>query len=207
MTSAARKTSAAHPKTRANSQNAEANARANAAMVRYARGDDDAFAELYEILSPRLYRLCLSLCGTNDAEELLQEVFLKVHRARATFIETGGVVAWSFAIARTTHLDRVRYTRRRPETAMDNGLLELRPADGVDPESLATERALSQAFECQLARLSDNLRAAYMSVKVHGMSYADASAVLDISVDAVKQRVHRACDELKAALSLCRDAA
>lgn len=185
----------------ATTQLSEANTRANAAMLRYADGDDDAFAELYEIVSPRLYRLCLSLCGEVDAEELLQEVFLKMHRARASFVELGGVTAWACAIARTTHLDRVRYTRRRPETSMDHSFLDMRAANSLDPESLATAGALSAAIAARIEQLSDNLRIAFLTVKVKGMSYADASAALDISVDAVKQRVSRACVELKTVLA------
>ena len=138
----------------------------------------------------------------------MQEVFLKMHRARASFVEGGGAIAWAFTIARTTHVDRVRYARRRPVTPLDHRLLDIHAANGCDPESLASACALSSAIECQIEQLSDNLRAAFLTVRVKGLSYADASAALDISVDAVKQRVSRACGELKAVLSdPCQDAA
>jgi RNA polymerase sigma-70 factor, ECF subfamily len=198
-------TSAAQPQ-RSPAQT-ELNAHANAAMTRYAQGEDDAFAELYQLLSPRLYRLCLYLCGANDAEELLQDTFLKIHRTRARFVETGGVVAWAFAIARMTHLDRVRYKRRRRGTTHDCELLERQAAPGADPDSMSAQHMLEVRFERELSQLTDNLRSAYVLVKLHGMSCLEASETLDVSVDAVKQRVHRACEKLKSSLTEALEAA
>lgn len=186
---------------RARTEQSAETARATAAMDRYARGDAAAFEELYRLLSPRLYRLCIYLAGRNDADELLQEVFLKLHRARESFVPGGSVVAWSYAIARTTHLDRIRRRKRRPEAPLEAAQLETRAADGsTNPESTAAQRALQQVFENELARLSETLRAAYVMVKIEGLSCAEAGSVLGASTSAIKQRVHRASEQLKAAL-------
>ena len=177
-------------------------ARANAAMIRYAGGDDAAFPELYRLLAPSLYRLCRWLCA-GDASELFQEVFLKIHRARATFVDSGSVFAWSAAIARKTHVDLVRYRARRPETALPSNLLELQPPSGVpSPEAPLLQRDLEREIERKLGVLSDNLRVAYDLVKIRGQSYADASVTLGAPVDAIKQRVHRASEELRAGVTL-----
>src|SRR5688572_22844470 len=177
-------------------------ARANAAMIRYAGGDDAAFRELYELLAPRLYRLCHWLSPA-DGGELFQEVFLKIHRARATFVDSGSVFAWSAAIARKTHVDLVRYRARRPETALPATQLELRPSHGVSsPEAPLLLRELSREVERELASLSDNLRSAYDLVKIRGRSYADASVELGAPIDAIKQRVHRACEEIRTSVTL-----
>ena len=181
----------------------DATAHANAAMARYAAGDERAFPELYRLLAPRLYRLCIYLGGRNDAEELLQEVFLKIHRARASFVPEGSVVAWSYAIARTTQLDRLRRRKRRPEAPLEQAQLETRPADAsCDPEHASNQRALECVLENELARLSETLRSAYVLVKVEGLSVADAASVLGASTSAVKQRVHRAMEELKHGLAV-----
>ena len=177
-------------------------ARANAAMIRYANGDDAAFPELYRLLSPRLYRLCRWLSPA-DASELFQEVFLKIHRARATFVDSGSVFAWSAAIARKTHVDLARYRARRPETALPSCQLELRPVHGTSsPEAPLLTRELEREVERELGLLSDNLRVAYDLVKVRGKSYADASLELGAPVDALKQRVHRASAEIRAGVTL-----
>jgi RNA polymerase sigma-70 factor (ECF subfamily) len=176
--------------------------RATAAMERYARGEDAAFQELYRLLSPRLYRLCVYLGGRNDADELLQEVFLKLHRARASFAPGGSVVAWSYAIARTTHLDRVRRRIRRPEAPLEAAQLETWAApDHSSPESLSSQRALEARFEIELGQLTETLRSAYVMVKLEGLGCAQAAEVLGVSINAVKQRVHRASEQLKAALA------
>lgn len=177
-------------------------ARANAAMIRYANGDDAAFHELYQLLSPRLYRLCRWLCGA-DASELLQEVFLKIHRARATFVDSASVFAWSAAIARKTHVDRLRYRARRPETALPSSHFELRASHGAhSPDVPLLQRELEHEIQRELGLLSDNLRVAYDLVKVRGRSYADASAELGAPIDAIKQRVHRASEEIRAGVTL-----
>jgi RNA polymerase sigma-70 factor, ECF subfamily len=192
----------AHDRRRSVTTLSENTLRANAAMLRYAQGDDDAFPELYALLSPRLFRLCSWLCA-KDASELLQEVFLKIHRARSTFVPSGSVFAWSAAIAHKTHVDRVRYRARRRETALPSEQLELRPSPSADsPEAPLLERELSAEIERELHVLSDNLRVAYDLVKIHGRSYADASVALGAPVDAIKQRVHRASEEIKAGVSL-----
>ncbi|MET0385987.1 MAG: RNA polymerase sigma factor, partial [Polyangiales bacterium] len=179
----------------------EQTVRATAAMDRYARGDSAAFEELYRLLSPRLYRLCTYLAGREDADELLQEVFLKLHRARASFVPGGSVVAWSYAIARTTQLDRLRRRKRRPEAPLEAAQLETRAAQpGSDPESAAAQRALEAVFEKELGELSETLRAAYVMVKLEGLGCAEAASVLGVSTSAIKQRVHRASEQLKAAL-------
>jgi RNA polymerase sigma-70 factor (ECF subfamily) len=188
--------------TRPEPQTSGQTARANAAMIRYANGDDTAFPELYRLLAPGLYRLCRWLCA-GDASELCQDVFLKIHRARATFVDSGSVFAWSAAIARKTHVDRVRYRARRPETALPSNLLELSPPScALSPEAPLLQRDLEREVERKLGLLSDNLRVAYDLVKIRGQSYADASVALGAPIDAIKQRVHRASEEIRAGVTL-----
>lgn len=175
---------------------------ANEAMLRYAQGDATAFADLYPLLAPRLYRHCLALSGQNDAEELLQEVFLKIHRARASFVDSGGVFAWASTIARTTHLDLVRYRKCRPETSTEHDHLDRHAANDADrPDDISTRNALQTEVERELNLLSDNLRSAYVLVKLDGLSCAAAGAELGVSIAAVKQRVCRATSILKTNLA------
>src|SRR5262245_49575512 len=101
-------------------------------MRRYAQGEN-VFDQLYALMTPRLYRFCQHLARDKpDGDDLFQETFLKLHRARATYLPGANALHWAFAIARSAHIDRLRYRRRRPEdpgathdAAEDNGL----PAD------------------------------------------------------------------------------
>jgi len=173
----------------------------NAAMERYVSGDDRAFDELYRLLSPRLLGMCCRLAGPVDAEDICQETFIKIHRARSTYSVEGNVTTWAFTIARRTFLDRVRHRRRRPEVASPNVQLTLQAPVGATCPEFAIDR---QRFDAELERrvsgLSDNLRSAYLLVRRGGLSCAQAGEELDSSVCAIKQRVHRASEELTAGM-------
>lgn len=187
-------------------QRSEQAVRANAAMLRYAKGDDAAFRELYRLLAPRLQRLCRWLCA-NEADELFQEVFLKIHRSRAMFVDSGSVFAWAAAIARKTHVDRVRYRARRHESLVPSHQLEHRAQTGaVLPDARLVQRDLQREVEREVGLLSDNLRGAYDLVKIRGLTHAEASAELGAPIDAVKQRVHRASEEIRDSLTLYEQA-
>src|SRR4051812_45087970 len=76
-------------------------AAANAAMERYAAGDDEAFSELYDALSPRLLNfLTRQTRDSSRAEDLLQQTMLQIHCARGRFLRGADVLPWAFAIAR-----------------------------------------------------------------------------------------------------------
>jgi RNA polymerase sigma-70 factor (ECF subfamily) len=176
-------------------------ARTNAAMQRYAWGDDRAFDELYSLLAPRLRRLCLRVTDAAEAEDICQETFIKIHRARATYSDRGNVSTWAFIIARRTLVDRVRYRRRRPELALGPAPLTAHSAPDSDcPETRVDQRRYEGELDRQLSALPENLRSAYELVKVQGLSYTEAGAILDTSHTAVKQRMHRVRQQLTAAL-------
>src|SRR5215467_1908558 len=87
---------------------------ADAAMERYARGDEAAFGELYDAIAPRLLGFLRK--ATRDAcvaEDLMQQTLLHMHRARGSFIPGAPVLPWAFAIARRLMTDHAR--RRRVE--------------------------------------------------------------------------------------------
>jgi len=170
-------------------------------MERYALGDDRAFQELYTLLAPRLYRVCTYLAGRSDADEVLQEVFLKIHRARTTFVHGGSVIAWSFAIARTTCLDRLRRQKRRPECRLDEEQLEAQASRTRFARSRSHRSHVALALECKLRGLSEVLRSAFVLVKVEGLSCAETAKLLGTSVSAIKQRVHRATEALRIELA------
>ncbi len=90
-------------------------AAADAAMERYADGDDGAFDELYDLLAPPLYRALLR--QTRDAEraeDLVQQTMLQLHLTRGRFQRGSSVFPWAFALARRKLVDEIRAARRRP---------------------------------------------------------------------------------------------
>jgi RNA polymerase sigma-70 factor (ECF subfamily) len=175
-------------------------------MARYAAGEDGVFEAIYQGLEAPLYRFCLRLTARrHEADDLFQETFLKMHRARATYASGASVLHWCFAIARSLYLTRVRYWRRRPEwlgPANDVAELEHIHVDAEStPEAELIADRLLDVVVAELRKMSEKNRSAYVLMREEGLSAADAAAVLGTTVDGVKQRAHRADQQIKSALS------
>src|SRR3954462_13074373 len=130
-------------------------------MQRYCDGDASAFRELYALVAPRLLGYLLKMARSRAvADDLLQQTFLKVHRARATYVRGADPVPWIYSIAHRTFIDEARRVKRAHVPAGDDvpeipanitGESDERRDDPrVDPE-LAKEAlaALSQLPEQQ----------------------------------------------------------
>lgn len=172
---------------------------ADAAMDRYAAGDDAAFAQVYDALAARLYGyLVRQTREVARAEDLLQQTMLQIHRARSSFIPGAEVTPWAFAIARRLLVDSVRRGRREALGA------EGEPDPGASPEPLADEwvaaKDLARRVESVLAKLPQSQRQAFELIKNEGLSVAEAAQVLGTTVAAVKLRAHRAYEALRGAL-------
>lgn len=187
---------------------------ANEAMDRYAAGDDTAFSELYDALSPRL--LAFLVRRTRDSElaaDLLQQTFLQMHCARRHFTPKAEVLPWAFAIARRLIIDRVRKAQHEPARSSESSS---RPPERLDDDSslvaeqaspeggpdAALERAqVARRIDRELARLPDAHREAFELVKRDELSMAEAAQVLGTTVSAVKLRAHRCYEALRVSLA------
>lgn len=179
---------------------------ANAAMERYAGGDDAAFSALYDALAPRLHHyLCRQTRDAARADDLLQQTMLQIHRARGRFIPGAEVVPWAFAIARRLLIDSIR--RRRNEAgqlSLEGARAARDPLDAVAGDRPVDEQLdslrLARAIDDHLERLPESHRVAFELIKKEGLSVKEAAEVLGTTVTAVKLRAHRAYVALRAAL-------
>jgi len=172
-------------------------------MDRYASGDNAAFAELYRQLAPRLRMFLLRLCGAPRlADDLLQDTFLRVHRARGSFTAGAAVVPWSYAIARNVYIDHSRRGRDRGRASLDDLEESAQPlaAPGASPHAELVGKRTLDVVRATLAKLPAMQREAFVLVRFEGMSIAEAAAVLDASESAVKLRAFRAYEAFRAAL-------
>lgn len=173
---------------------------ADAAMERYAAGDDAVFVTVYDVLAPRLMVYLLPRTqSAADAADVLQETMLHVHRARSDFIAGAAVAPWAFAIARRLLADRRR--RRDPGATVDGELLETQTQGLPSAHDVLQARELAECLDRTLAELPPRQRAAFELIRRDGLSFAQAARVLGTSVGAAKLRLHRAYDTLRAALS------
>jgi RNA polymerase sigma-70 factor (ECF subfamily) len=177
---------------------------ADAAMERYSNGDNDAFAELYDTIAPRLFGFLRK--ATRDgvaAEDLMQQTFLQIHRARGSFIPGAPVMPWALAIAKRLMIDSAR--RRRVELGLfmhappdDDRMAS--PALAAAAGDVLDARRLERRVQQRLDALPETQRTAYQLVKQEGLSLKSAAEVLGTSVSAVKLRTHRAYQALRAVL-------
>ena len=178
---------------------------ADAAMERYANGDADAFAEVYDAIAPRLLRYLRKATRDEAAtEDLMQQSFLQMHRARGTFIPGASVMPWALAIAKRLMIDSAR--RRRIELrlfsqALTDGArtIEATAALATADDTLHARR-LEQRIQQRLATLPETQRTAFRLVQQEGLSLKSAAEVLRTSVTAVKIRTHRAYVALRTVL-------
>jgi RNA polymerase sigma-70 factor (ECF subfamily) len=172
---------------------------ADFAMERYAAGDNAAFAQLYDVLAPRLYGYLLRQTRERArAEDLLQQTMLQIHRARDRFIAGAEVTPWAFAIARRLLVDDVRRSRR--VIFSDDGIAEPAPSTADRPDDMVHAGELAVRVQVVLDKLPRSQRAAFELIKQEGLSVAEAAQVLGTTVAAVKLRAHRAYEALRAAL-------
>jgi RNA polymerase sigma-70 factor (ECF subfamily) len=174
------------------------------AMDRYAQGDDRAFATLHAGLRAMLHRFLGRLTGAPAlAEDLLQETFIRMHRARGSFARGAAVTPWAYTIARNAWLDHVRAARVREgaRAHVARGISEgesTGPDD--DSEQILIARQTAEIVQQILAKLPASQREAFVLLRYEGMSVEEAAEIVGSTPTAVKLRAFRAYEALRDAL-------
>ncbi len=180
----------------------------DATVVARARdGDTDAFRTLVERHSRYLFGVAHRLTGNaDDAQDVVQETWLKVHRQLGRFESRSEVRTWLTRIAVNCSIDHIR-ARRHRETAHDPADLERGPIGEHSAESRPAPDRLMLAVEIQ-ARLGQALgcltsleRAAFTLRHVEGMSIEEVGAALGLKGSATKHSIFRAVRKMRAALA------
>jgi RNA polymerase sigma-70 factor (ECF subfamily) len=173
------------------------------AMSRYAEGHDAAFSEVFSALAPRLLAFLRRLCGSPElAQDLLQETFLRMHRARGSFEPGSAVVPWAYAIARNCFVSQARSLKSRAaRTSLDINEHEVAAGLDSDAEENAAVRQSAELVERTLAQMSVTNREAFGLIRFEGQSVAAAAQILGASEGAVKLRAFRAYEILRSALA------
>ena len=153
-------------------------------------GDEDAFAELFHKYKNLVYKTAYLMLGsTEDAEDALQEIFVRVYRSLSTFQPSkGSFTTWLYRITVNHCLNR-RRKRRLFTLPLDRVSPTSSTEHTSSPESqLAEEETIQQA----LAQLSEKLRAVVILRYYQELSYAEIAQILDIPVGTVKSRLNSA---------------
>jgi RNA polymerase sigma-70 factor (ECF subfamily) len=180
-------------------------------MLRVRADDPAAFAEIVGLYQHRLVGIMHHLVGNaEEAEDLAQEVFLRVYRTRKKYSPKAKFSTWLFTIANNLALNALRNRKRKPIVPLDgspSGPLGVRPE-----EQLAKDHGETPSFGLRQAELADRIRAALdtlnerqkMAVvlnKYEDMNYADIAEVMGLTPKAVKSLLSRARTRLREALT------
>jgi RNA polymerase sigma-70 factor (ECF subfamily) len=174
------------------------------------RGDKQALTQLVEKHLQQIYRVALRMCGnTNDAEETLQETFLSAIKSLPQFEGRAQFSTWLYRIASNTCLMKRRREAREPkmlpieiegsaEAFVTPRLLEDWSAL---PLNVALDNELHDKLQEAIAALPPALRIIFIWRDLEGLSTAETAEILGISEGAVKVRLHRARQQLRAGIS------
>jgi RNA polymerase sigma-70 factor, ECF subfamily len=166
---------------------------ADALLTRAARGDQDAFTALYDLLAARVYGLVRRVVGDPaQSEEVTQEVFVEVWRAAARFdARRGGAVGWVLTLAHRRAVDRVRSAqasadRERRAAVLSGG----DDGRGYDPVSEQVEDRLErERLRRCLRGLTDLQRESITLAYYRGHTYGEVAELLDVPLGTVKKRM------------------
>jgi RNA polymerase sigma-70 factor (ECF subfamily) len=162
-------------------------------MIRYQQGDRESVEELVRRLSPSLLRFFFGWSVMREeAEDLLQECWMRIHAARHTYRPSEPVLPWVFGIARHTRLDGYRRNRRRQRREV----LTHSPPESYAPQGVS-EDPRSERIDKILKGLPESQREVLVMLKVSGMSLEEVARATSSTVGSIKQKAHRAYDKLR----------
>jgi RNA polymerase sigma-70 factor (ECF subfamily) len=159
------------------------------------------WAEIVERHSDRVYRLAYRLTGNRvDAEDLTQEVFVRVFRSLDTY-SPGTFEGWLHRITTNLFLDQARRRQRIRFDALSDERAARLTSTLADPHSAYAERTFDDDIERALASLPPDFRAAVVLCDVEGLSYEEIATILDAKLGTVRSRIHRGRAMLRASLT------
>ena len=165
------------------------------------RGEGPAWEELVRRHTRRVYNICYRFTGNaTDAQDLSQEVFLRIYRTLASYRPAyGAFPTWLTSVTRNLLVDHYRRTRHdRVTDSIDAAMpvLEEKHSQARTPDRLAEASELSAQLQRGLARLSPELREAVILRDLQGLEYNEIQSVLEVPEGTVKSRINRGRIEL-----------
>ena len=167
------------------------------------------FEQVYAMFQPKIQRYLIRLIGSKEAEDLTQEVFIKVNNALHSFKNQSQLSTWIYQIATNAAIDRMRSRSFKQEST------ELYSQSDIDvivehntcsdkkpilPEDQVVREEMNECIKEYIASLPENYRTVLTLSELEQFKTSEISSILGLSVGTVKIRLHRAKEKLKAEL-------
>ena len=171
-------------------------------VSRCLRGDETAWEELVRLHTRKVYALCYRFTGSgSEAQDLTQDVFMRVFRTLRTFRSAEGSFAtWLTRVTRNLLIDHYRRTRQERVTDSIEEQLPVLEEEGASasarPDAAVAGREASEILQATLQKLSPDLREAVILRDLQEMEYREIADVLQIPEGTVKSRINRGRAEL-----------
>ncbi len=155
-------------------------------VERLQRGEDAAFDELMGRYKRPVLNFAFRMLGEAEAEDVAQEVFVRVYQRIGDYRPRAKFSTWLFALARNACIDRLRYRQRHPTEPLDTA-----PEPSTVTRDTET-RELGEHIAAAIAALPEDQRTAIVLAEYHGLSYAEIAGVMHCSEKSVESRLYRA---------------
>ena len=176
------------------------------------KGDKAAFRRLVERHQRRAFAIAMGLVrDENDARELVQEAFLRVHRGLNAFLGGSSFFTWLYRIVTNLAIDLMRKPGRRDAELLDNQAIDedasdfplVSRIDGADPIDVIRRREIAQRIQTALDALPPYHRGVILMREVEGMSYEEMAQAMGVSKGTIMSRLFHARQKLQRALADC----
>ena len=165
-------------------------------VERLQSGEEATFDELMGRYKRPVVNFCYRLLGNaEDADDVAQEVFLRVYQRIGDFKLHGKFSTWLFALAHNACIDRLRWRKRHPTESLDTA-----PEPAIDSHETET-REIGDQIAAAVAQLPEDQRTAIVLAEYHGLSYAEIAGVMHCSEKSVESRLYRAKQTLRQRLA------
>ncbi len=180
-------------------------------MVAFQRGDNRAFEQLVKRHQHGVYNFVLRFLGNREtAEEVFQEVFIKVCRASQSYTPNGKFTTWLYTIVRNQCVDTFRRQKVREAISLEGNkeedlkLIDTLASDDVAQDVLTSAHEIEGVLEFALSRLNEDQREVFLLREKEGLKFEEIAEITGVSVNTVKSRMRYALEGLRRSLKQSR---
>jgi len=165
------------------------------------------FPKIHNAFRPRIMRYLARMVGKDEAEDLTQEVFVRVGQALKSFRGESALATWIYQIANNVAVDRLRRAAARPADADKLSITDIAASEAekdvwtgakkASTEQRVIHEEMNDCIRSVIDSLPETYRAVIVLSELEGFTDAEIAAILDVSLEAAKIRLHRARIRLK----------